>query len=366
MKATVSRKELADALSIAASASSVRSSNPALQSIKIEAGSGSLTLTGCDSEMWAVATCAANIEEPGAVCVQQRLVSDIVPVLGDDLITIALEGTVAYIRTAQSEWKLLALPADEFPPIPAVKEESRLSLPMGEFRRAVDSVSFAVSDDISRPYLTGVLFQYDGATLTLVATDTHRLAVNRLTRDGIGSPMTAIVPEKALKPIKQLPIAEDETITLQLDQSRLLVDCGSAKTVSQLLTGQYPNWERVVPTEFTRMWTVDRSELIENVKRAMILARDNANRVRFSGQGDKVVISARSDDRGEAKEEVSVISKNGEVEIAFNGRYVIDALQSMPTDGVVAEMTEPSRPAVIRPIEGGQDRFCVVMPMALG
>ncbi|MBS1721623.1 MAG: DNA polymerase III subunit beta [Armatimonadetes bacterium] len=366
MKATLTRKDLANALSIAASASSQRSSHPVLQSIKLEAAGATLNLTGCDGEMWAYATAAANIETPGAVCVQQRLLSEIVNALSDGMVDLELEGTVVYLRANQSEWKLLALPAEEFPPIAEVAQESQLTMPMGDFRAAVDSVAFAVSDDMSRAYLTGVLFSYDGQVLTMVATDTHRLAVNRMHREGIGSPLTAIVPEKALRTIKQLPVAEDEGITVCFDSTRLMVDVGSAKMVAQLLTGTYPNWERVVPQEFTRMWTIDRTELYENVKRAMILARDNANRVRFSGQGDRVVISARSEDRGEAKEEVAIISKNGEVEIAFNGRYVMDALQSLPTDGIVAEMTEPSRPAVFRPSDGGEDRFCVVMPMALG
>lgn len=366
MKATAPRKELAEALSIASSASSQRSSHPILQTVRLEAGDSGLTLTGCDGEMWASATAPANVEEPGAVCVPQKLLSDIVGALSDGQVEISLEGTVVMVRANQSEWKLLALPADEFPPMPTITEETRLSLPMGDFRSAVDAVAFAVSDDMSRPYLTGVLFQYDGTMLTLVATDTHRLAVNRIHRDGIGSQVTAIVPEKALKTIKQLPFSEDEAVAIQFDGTRLAVDAGSAKMVAQLLTGQYPNWERVVPSEFTRVWTVDRVELYENVKRAMILAKDNANRVRFAGHGDRVVISARSEDRGEAKEEVPAISKNGEVEIAFNGRYIMDALQAMPTEGVVAEMTEPSRPAVIRPSDGGDDRFCVVMPMALG
>ncbi len=366
MKATISRKDLANALNIAASASSQRSSHPMLQSLRLVAEGSTLEITGCDGEMWAVATAMANVESSGGVCVQQKLLSDIVSVLADSPVELSLEGTVLFLRASQSEWKLLALPADEFPAMPEVEARSELNFPMDEFRRAMDSVIFAVSDDMSRAYLTGVLFNYDGEVLTMVATDTHRLAVNRMHRSGIGSNLNVIVPSKALRSIRNLPIADDETVTVRFDETRLIVDCAAAKIVSQLLSGAYPNWERVVPQEFTRMWTIDRVEMYENVRRAMILAKDNANRVRFSGMGDKIVISARSEDRGEAKEEIPVISKNGEVEIAFNGKYIMEALQSMPTDGVVAEMTEPARPAVIRPVDGGEDRFCVVMPMALG
>lgn len=110
---------------------------------------------------------------------------------------------------------------------------------------------------------------------------------------------------------------------------------------------------------------MDRDELSVNIKRAMILARDSANRIRFSGQGEKIVISARSEDKGEAKEEVAMVSKNGDVDIAFNGRYVIEALNALEGEGVRAEMTESSRPAILRPTDS-EDTFCVVMPMAMG
>ncbi len=366
MKATVTRKELSDALAIAGAASSTRSSLPVLMSIRIEATSAGLVLTGCDGEMWATATLSANVTEEGSVCVQQRLLSDIVAALPEVQVTLELSGTAVYLRAGQSDWMMLAMPADEFPTMPDVKPSSELTLAADDLRGAIDGVAFAVSEDTSRPVLTGVQFKYDGDTMTLVATDTHRLAVTRVHKQGLGSSIEAVVPDKALRAIRALPITGEETLTIGFDETRLLVDIGTAKVVSQLLSGTYPNWERVVPSEFTRTWQVDRKELQDNVKRIMILARDNANRVKFSGTGDRIVISARSEDKGEAKEELEIISKNGDLEIAFNGRYVIDALSAMPGEGIRAEMTEASRPAVLRPAENGDDHFCVVMPMAIG
>ncbi len=367
MKATVSRKELFEAMTIAASASSMRSPNTILGTIRVEAKDGTLTFQGCDGELWASASCSAQVERPGSACVPQQLFTQIVAALPDGECTVELEGTSVCLRQHESDWRMTTMLVDDFPAIPEVAASSSLTLPFGELKAAVEGVAFAVSDDISnRAVLTGVLFSYDGATLTMVATDTHRLAVNRIHRAGIGSSLTVIVSGKALKTIRALPLADDAELTLSFDESRAAVNIGSAQVVSQLLTGQYPNWERVVPQEFTRVWTVDKGEFYDNIKRAMILAKDTANRIRFSGHGDKVVISARSEDKGEAKEEVSVVGKNGDLEIAFNGRYVMDALQAMKSDGIRAEMTESSRPAVLRPTEGGDDHFCVVMPMAIG
>ncbi|MFM9874645.1 MAG: DNA polymerase III subunit beta [Fimbriimonadaceae bacterium] len=365
MKVTVNKKELSDALNIAAGASSVRTALPVLASIKITAAESGVTLTGCDGEMWAQATCPAQVEADGSVCVQQKLLSDIAAQLPDGEVAISLEGTQVFLRIGASEWKLMAFPADEFPPVPDITASGTLALKFGQLIKGLSSVMYAVSDDTSRPVLTGVLFTYDGEALTLVATDTHRMAVHKIMQEGIGSQVTAIVPEKALRIIRSLNLGMDDEITIGIDESRLIVDIGNAKMVSQLLVGQYPNWERVVPSEYTRVWTMDRDELSVNIKRAMILARDSANRIRFSGQGEKIVISARSEDKGEAKEEVAMVSKNGDVDIAFNGRYVIDALNALDGEGVRAEMTESSRPAILRPTDS-EDTFCVVMPMAMG
>lgn len=365
MKVTVSKKDFADALGLAASASSTRAALPVLSSIRIKAEGSTLGLLGCDGEMWAESTCPAKVKAPGGVCVQRQLLVDISNSLPDGEMLIELEGTSVFIRQGHSEFKMMAMNADEFPPVPDVGEVSNLSLPFGDFRRAVQGVQYACSDDTSRPVLTGVLFNYDGEVLTLVATDTHRLAVHKIHRGGIGSKLNVTVPEKALKAMRQLPLGEDEQIVVKFDEARLMVDTGKSRVVSQLLNGQYPNWERVVPAEHTRTWTVDRGEFQSNLKRALILAKDNANRVKFTGQGDVIVISSRSEDKGEAKEEVACVSKNGEMKIAFNGQYVLEALAAMEADGVRAEMTEPSRPAVLRPTEGGDDHYCVVMPMAV-
>jgi DNA polymerase-3 subunit beta len=365
MKVNVARKDFADALALAAAASSTRAALPVLSSIRLKAEGKALSLLGCDGEMWAESTCPADVKAPGAVCVQRQLLSEIVSSLPDGNLLIELEGSSVFIRHAHSEFKMMAMGADEFPPIPDVQPNSDLTLPFGEFRKAVTSVQYACSDDSSRPVLTGVLFNYDGEVLTLVATDTHRLAVHKIHRGGIGSKLNVTVPEKALKAIRQLQLGEDENISVKFDEARLVVDTGSAKVVSQLLSGQYPNWERVVPSEHTRTWTVDKNEFQSNLRRALILAKDNANRVKFTGNGDVIVISSRSEDKGEAKEEVACVSKNGDMKIAFNGQYVIEALAAMDCDGVKAEMTEPSRPAILRPTEGGEDHFCVVMPMAV-
>ncbi|HWO94177.1 MAG TPA: DNA polymerase III subunit beta [Dehalococcoidia bacterium] len=365
LKLDCPRKEFFEAVSAASAAASVRTSINILQNLKIDAHDAGLRVVGCDGEMWVERNVACMVGEPGSVCLQARLLSDLVGKLAEgDVQLKTLNGHGAMLQQGASEYRLQTLDASDFPEPPDLSPEAELTLPMGTLRHAIDSVIFAVSTDTHRQVLTGVLFRYDGAVLTLVATDTHRLAVRRIEQPGIGSEVTAVVPEKALKAIKALPVTDEESITLRFGAGRLSVEAGGARVVSQLLSGAYPNWERVVPTEATRTWSVECDQLEEKVGRIMILARDNANRVRFRGQGDQIVIAARSEERGEAKEEVPMVATNGDIEIAFNGKYVEDALGPISGPGVKIEMTESSRPAVFKGTED-DGYFCVIMPMAL-
>ncbi len=366
MKLDVSRKEFFEAVSAAAAASSVRTSVSILQNLKIEATESHLRVVGCDSEMWVSREIPCMVSEPGAICLQARLLNDIVSAMPDGDITLTtIDSQNVLLQHGASEYRMLSLDPSDFPEPPAFGGEGELKLKMGLLRGAVDSVLFAVSTDLHRLVLTGVLFNYNGQTLTMVATDTHRLAVRRIEQEGIGSNLNAVVPDKALKAIKALPINDEAEVTILFGSGRLGVEAGGAKVVSQLLAGTYPNWERVVPSETTRVWSIEADQLTEKVKRTMILARDNANRVRFKGAGDQVLIAARSEEKGEAKEELLMVAQNGDIEIAFNGKYVQDALGPIDGPGVRVEMTESSRPAVFRPADDESGYFCVIMPMAL-
>jgi len=352
---------------MAAAAASTRSALSILQSLKIEAHNTGLRVLGCDGEMWVERSVPCMVHEPGAICVQSRLLNELIGTLPDgDIQLYTLPGQGLMLQQGASEYRMLSLDADDFPEPPDYGGEAELTLTMGEFRAAVDSVMYAVSGDTHRQVLTGVLFNYNGHTLTLVATDTHRLAVRHIDRDGIGTTIAAVVPEKALKAMKSLPVADDSPITIRFGVGRVGVDAGGARVVSQLLAGAYPNWERVVPSDNSRCWSVEVDQLSEKLKRANILARDNANRVRFSGKGDQILISAKSEEKGEAKEEVAMVSDNGDVDIAFNGRYVLDVLGAIHGEGVRIELTESTKPAIFRPADSENNAyFCVIMPMAL-
>jgi DNA polymerase-3 subunit beta len=366
MKLDCPRKEFFEAVSAAAAAPSTRTTVNILQNLLIQASDSGVRILGCDGEMWVERDVACMVSESGAICLQAKLLNDLVSAMPDgDIQLKTLDGNGVLLQQGQSEYRMLSLDAEDFPEPPEFSGEAELRIKMGTLRHAVDSVIFAVSTDQHRQVLTGVLFNYNGQVLTLVATDTHRLAVRKMDQPGIGDSINAVVPEKAVKAIKALPMADDDEVVLRFGGGRIGVEAQGAKVISQLIAGTYPNWERVVPSECTRSWTIEVDQLEDKLRRAMIVARDNANRVRFKGNGDQIVISARSEEKGEAKEEVPMVPSNGDIEIAFNGAYVREALGPIESAGVKVEMTEASRAAAFRAADGDSGYFCVIMPMAL-
>ena len=135
--------------------------------------------------------------------------------------------------------------------------------------------------------------------------------------------------------------------------------------VAQLLEGTFPPYERVIPQEATRRWIVDREEVLSAIRRELILARENSNRIILRSEGDKLYLTARSEGLGEGKDEVSVAKEGDDIEIAFNGKYLLDALEVMPTKSAMLEMTERDRAAVLKPAEDEPGFLCVIMPMAM-
>ena len=151
---------------------------------------------------------------------------------------------------------------------------------------------------------------------------------------------------------------------MSLAQGQARFEAGGTTMVTRLIEGQFPNYERVIPTTHDRKLTLETGEFLRAVRRAAIVARDNANRVVLETEGAQLVLSAESGTVGSAREEVEVAREGDDIQIAFNARYLQDVLNVMETEGVVLELTEPLRPGILRPIgDRAADYLCVLMPM---
>jgi DNA polymerase-3 subunit beta len=362
MKLQCNRKQLDDALGVVAQAAASRSTLPILSHLYLEALDDSLRLIGSDMEQWVECRIPAIVGETGATTVSAKLLSDLVGSLSTEEVNLETgERHQLILQAGESRYQLVGLPADQYPPIPELESNTQLSVPASLLREMVESVEFAVAREEVRPTLTGIRMEYDGTNLRLVSTDTHRLAVRDAAIGGGGEPASAIVPLKAIHLLQKLPASEN--FTLQLGAHRAAFLGENASLVTQLIEGQYPNYQRVIPQEYTRRWVLMVEEFRDALRRAYLIAKSNANKVYLRTEGEKLVITAQGD-AGEAKEAVDLVREGDDLEIAFNAKYLLDVLDVLESEGVAVELTEALRPAVFKPADR-TDYLCVIMPMAL-
>jgi DNA polymerase-3 subunit beta len=364
------RKQLDESLSVVAGAASARASLPILSHVYIEAQSDTVRLVGSDLEQWVECRIPALVGEDGATTLPARLLTELVGSLGGEDIHIESgERHQAVLTSGDSCYQLVGLPAEEYPPAPDIESPSELALPAKHFLEMVGSVEFAVSKEEARQALTGIRMEFEGDTLRLAATDTHRLAVRTARIDSVAAePTAAIVPLKAIQLVRKIPAGE--TITLQLGQQRASFLGENAAVYTQLLEGYYPNYQRVIPQEYTHRWVLRVEELRDALRRAHLIAKNNstvghktyASKVYLRTEGENLVINARGD-VGEATERVNLVREGDDLEIAFNAKYLLDVLDVLESEEVAVELTESLRPAVFRPADR-TDYLCVIMPMA--
>lgn len=368
MKLDCSQKELHEAVQLVNVATSGRTATSALfQSMLIEVQDGTMRLVGTDSEIWVERVIPVMITEPGQFAPNARLLNELISSLPEgDVHFEQINRSTLKITQGSGEYKVAGMPPEDFPDLPNINAVATIKFPLGEWQEIIKSVSFATAaENQGRKILTGVLIHYDGETLKAVATDTHRLAVRSFHAPGIGDPIKAIVPARALTAINRLSLPDDSELTVTLGDNQLCLVSDGVKVVAQLIEGEFPPYERVIPTGYTKKWQVDREVFSACLKRAGVMAKDPTSKVVMESKDDVVFLSARSEGYGEAKEEFEIIKEGDDIQLAFNSHYLLDALSPIDTPGVVLEMSENDRPAVIKPSESSLDYLCVVMPMSM-
>lgn len=373
LKASAARKDLFEGIQIVGKAVATRSSLPILTHVRIAIDGGKISLMATDLEMWMEHTLqTTSIMSTGAATAPARNFTELLAAMPDAEVALDLdEDTNAlHLRCAKANYKLLGLPADEFPLLPQVTAESSFVVDRAVLRDAIKQTLFATSSDETRAILTGVLVVFQGDSLRLVATDTHRLAVRDCpVKSGEGA-ASAIVPSRAMSELQRIIGSEEGAVEVTLSSNQIQFKVndtrGETTLISRLIDGQFPNYERVIPTAATKTLTLERDPLTSAIRRAAIVARENSNRVvlRSTEDGDRLTLTAESGNVGNAYEEIEVARDGdpGPVEIAFNAKYLADVLGVLDGPGLKLELTEPLRPGVIKPTES-QDYLCVLMPM---
>ena len=367
MKLTCMPGPLGQALQAVSRAISARTTLPILNNILVSATDQGLVLTATNLEIGIRKLVPAEISEEGSTTVPARLLTDFVSTLPDQELSLDLDASTQTLglRCARFDTHIKCIEAEEFPPSPRPDEGDRLEVPLEEMLRAVEQTQMAASTDEARPVLTGVLFQIQGANLTLAATDGHRLAVRKLTAsraDDIEASL--IVPARALGELGRALKGEGSQLEIIISKARnqVFFRAGSAEVNSRLIDGNYPNYSQVVPTKSSTVVSASTTDMIQTVRAVSLFAKDSANVIRIKTGNGGLVLSATTNEVGDSQAEVDAGLEGTDIQIAFNARYVLDALNVLEADKVELLFNGPLSPGLIRP-PGEEDYVYVIMPV---
>ena len=367
MKVTCRPAILGQALQVVSRAISSRTTLPILNNILIETTSEGLALTATNLEIGIRKLVPAEVETEGSTTAPARLLTDFVGTLPDDELEMTLDGATQTLnlRCARFDTHIKCIEAEEFPPGPRPDEGDRLEVALDDLVGAVEQTQMAASTDEARPVLTGVLVQVQGGNLTLAATDGHRLAVRKLAAAGSSDlDASLIVPARALAELSRVLKGEPGKVEVIISKARnqVFFRAGSSELTSRLIDGKYPNYAQVIPSKSSTKVKVSTAELTQTVRAVSLFARDSANVIRVKAQAGALTLSATTNEVGDSKAEMAADVDGSDIQIAFNARYVLDALGVIGEDEVELLFDGPLSPGLMRP-PGKEHYLYVIMPV---
>lgn len=377
MKLSIERHALLTGIQQVQKAVTSRTTIPILSGIRLQVTAQGLYLTATDLEIGIETyipavkdeqTIIQDVEE-GGIVLPARFFVDIVKKLPSDTIHIEVQDHfLTTLSGGTSEFHILGMDADEFPRLPQVSGHQIFSVPADVLRQMIQQTVFAVSADEIRPVLTGVVFSLKNGVLRLVATDSHRLA-QRDTVVEAPADMSfgnVIVPGKSLNELGRLLPEDDQLVDVVVANNQILVKMDNTQFYSRLIDGQYPDTSRICPTTFKVEVLLSKKELAEAIERVFLIARENDNNVvRVQITPEQMLIASTSADVGKVTETLTPKRVNGEdLLLAFNAKYVMEALRVLDTEDVLLQFTGSMSPFLLKNVD--DDRILqLVLPIRM-
>lgn len=368
MKVAVDQKVLTKKIQGIASVVPTKTSLPILSMFLMEAKKGKVYLTANDLDVSLTTIIDCEVTEEGQVAVPGKKFFEIVRSLPDDSVKIETSGEKITIKCRKSRFKMSGKGADEFPRLPEQKALGHIDMKSELINDMVAKTVYAVSNDLTRPALCGVLWDVKKNAFSMVATDGHRLSkvVLKGNFDAIEG-QDFIVSPKALNLLRSL-IDNTEDIKISLAENHVTFNLGESVIYSRLLEGPFPDYRQVIPKKNEKELVVNREEFTDACRRVSILSSVITHQVRLSVGSDSLKLSVNTPDVGEASEEVHCHFKHDTMDIGYNARYLLDILKTMNTDDVTFLLDRNDNAGMLVPVGGNEelDYQCLLMPLRLG
>jgi len=369
MQFVISRNALQKELAFVQGIVERKNTIPVLANILIEsAGEDSIRISGTDLDV--TIRCDADaVEIPvqGAICVQARKLFDIARLLPDAPVSFRKEENEwVTVECDRSKFRLPGVSKETFPELPSFKS-TPLKLPASMLKMLIDRTIFSITQEEGRYTLSGAKFELDKKSVKMVTTDGHRLAyISTPTADVDGEGLDVLIPRKTLAELTKLTADFDGDINLGADENHVYFQVGSRLVISRMLSGQFPNYEMVMPKNNDQSATFDTLSLNQAIRRVALMADDRSRAIRMHLTKEQLLISSQNAEEGEARETVGTDFAGDETEIGFNAQYLLDFLNVVGSEKVAFEFKDGNSQAQLRPVtEDKYDYRYVIMPMRL-
>jgi len=370
MEITVGKVELLRELTATQGVVERKTTIPILSNYLFEAAGDKLMLTATDLDLSLRTSCNAKVKKEGACTIPARKLYDYVRLLPDADITIRLlENHWVSIRCGRSNTKMVGMARSNFPGLPVFPSAGAIKIPAAVLRSMIAKTGFAIANEESRYTLNGALMVLKPESITMVATDGHRLAHIERTGekfDGVSGEMKTLVPKKAMDELKMLLDSDVETIDFAKDESTLFFRVGPRLLTSRQLTGQFPNYEAVLPKDINKSVMIQGEELGAAISRVAQFADERSRAVRLRLEKGELKLSASSTESGESEDSLEVAYNGDAMAIGFNAQYLLDFIKAVGAGEVKLELKDPQSAGQMRPAESEDYKYrYIVMPMRI-
>ena len=340
---------------------------PILANVLFEAKGDEVRMLATDLEVALRSRCQASVTKGGSLTLPAKKLYEIIRALPETDVRIQEEKNGVKVAADRFDSHMQTLPREDFPTLPDATGKARATLPRNPLKEMVAKTQFAITGEDTRYFLNGAKFVLTPESLTLVATDGHRLAMVEVKHNiGITEDIGVILPKKTLLELGKLLVEGEGDVIFESGENHLFFEVGGRMLISRMIDGQFPAYERVIPKGNDKQIEFERERLTNAVKRVALLSNERSRAVKFEIGKGKVEVTSSSSEFGDAREELPVDYAGPALTISFNAQYVLDFLNVVETDVVALSLKDEVSQAVMKPIGAeGYDYTYVIMPMRI-
>ena len=367
MKFTCEKPLFLAAILTASRAAVTKSPIPLLEGLLLEVEDDNVRITGYDLKTGIVTNVPAEVETPGGIVLNARLLGEIIRKMPGQYVTMAVNsGYVAEISSEMSDFEVLGSPTSDYPELPTIDEQDTIEISESLLKKMISQTNFAVSDNESRPIHTGALFETSDGELTVVAVDGYRLALRRESLDSdISKELSFVVPGAALSEVERIISDKDDKVSIKLGSKHIIFTINDTLLISRRLEGDFLNYKNSLPQQSKYQFKIEKDELIAAVERVSLIISDKLKSPVRCVFSEGVVKLHSVSALGKASDEC-VMSGDGEnLEIGFNDKYLLEALKAAPADDIKLELNSGVTPCIITPSNDSNNFLYMILPVRL-